>query len=61
MHMAYVPKMLMVARCRRCGKRLYKGDLYYKCPHCKNAYFCPTCYSKTFGKCPICGIELVEA
>lgn len=58
--MAYMPKVLMIGRCVRCGKRLYRGDLYYKCPDCDMNY-CPTCHKKTFGRCAICQVELVEA
>ncbi len=47
----YVPKTLMIGRCWRCGKRIYRFDEYYRCPKC-GALYCPTCYKKTFGKCP---------
>lgn len=58
--MVYVPKTLVVGRCVRCGKRIYKGDVAYKCPRC-DVIYCPQCREKTHGKCPICLTELVEA
>ncbi len=57
--MAYVPKTLVIGRCVRCGKKLYRGDEYYFCSHCEVA-LCPTCAKKTFGKCPICGRPLTR-
>jgi len=57
--MAYIPKTLVIGRCTRCGKKIYKGDTAYKCPNC-GILICPTCYKKVFGKCPICQTELVE-
>ena len=57
--MAYVPKVLMIGRCVRCGKRLYRGDVMYKCPKC-DVLYCPICYRKTFGKCAICQADLEE-
>ncbi len=56
--MAYVPKLLLVGRCVRCGKKLYKGDEMYQCPKC-NVLYCPICYRKTQRRCPICLTELV--
>lgn len=47
----YIPKTLMIGRCWRCGKKIFKFDDYYVCPKC-GALYCPTCYRKTFGKCP---------
>lgn len=57
--MAYFPKKLFVARCRRCGKPLYKGDEFFKCNRC-NLYICPTCNKKLRNKCPVCQGPLVE-
>jgi len=57
--MAYVPKSLMIGRCVRCGKKLYKGDLMYRCPKC-DVIYCPTCNKKIFGKCAICLTPLEE-
>ena len=59
--MAYIPKLLVLGRCVRCGKKVHKGDLFFKCPECKETYYCVTCYEKTFHECAICGAELVEA
>ena len=56
--MAYVPKRLMIARCWRCGKPIYKGDDAYYCEKDK-IYICPTCYKKLHGKCPICQGKLI--
>jgi len=50
---AHVPKYLMIGRCVRCGKRLYKGDDMYRCQRC-DVLYCPICYKKTQGKCQIC-------
>ena len=49
--MVYVPKTLMLGRCWRCGKRIYRFDDYYVCGRCGSLY-CTTCARKTFGKCP---------
>ncbi len=57
--MAYVPKMLLVGRCVRCGKRVFKGERRYKCPKC-GVYTCPLCYRKVQGRCPVCGMRLEE-
>ncbi|MFP3045232.1 MAG: hypothetical protein RXO22_07015 [Thermocladium sp.] len=56
--MAYVPKTLMLGRCWRCGKRIYKADDYYTCSKCGTMY-CPTCAKKMRGKCAIDGAELI--
>ncbi len=55
--MAYVPKPLVVGRCVRCGKKLYRSDIIYYCPHCEVLY-CEICYRKLFGKCGICQKEV---
>jgi endogenous inhibitor of DNA gyrase (YacG/DUF329 family) len=57
--MAYPPKTLVLGRCVRCGKKLYRGDEYYYCPHC-DIPLCPICAKKTFGKCPVCGRQLAR-
>ncbi|PLJ77621.1 hypothetical protein [Infirmifilum sp. SLHALR2] len=57
--MAYVPKTLVLGRCVRCGKKIYRGDEYFFCEKCGVSY-CPTCARKTFGKCQICGQPLVK-
>lgn len=57
--MAYIPKSLVVGRCVRCGKKLYRSDVIYKCPKC-DVIYCPTCSRKTFNKCQICLSELSE-
>ncbi len=53
----YVSKTLMIGRCWRCGKKLFKYDDYYVCPKC-HAMYCPTCAKKTFYKCPVDGTPL---
>jgi len=50
--MVHVPKLLMVGRCVRCGKRLYRGDEMYRCPKC-DVLYCPICYKKLHGRCEI--------
>ncbi len=55
--MAYVPKTLVIGRCVRCGKKLYRGDEVYYCPSCE-VYYCSTCAKKIFYKCAICGKDL---
>jgi len=54
---AYVPKTLVIGRCVRCGKKLYRGDEVYHCPSCE-VYYCSTCAKKIFYKCAICGKDL---
>ena len=56
--MAYVPKPLVLGRCVRCGKKLYRGDVYYYCPEC-DVYYCDICTRKLFNKCGICQKELL--
>jgi len=57
--MAYVPKTLMVGKCVRCGKKIYKGERRFLCSKC-NVYICPLCHKKVHEKCPICGTRLEE-
>ncbi len=57
--MAYPMKTLMVARCRRCGKRLYLHDEYYYCASLRS-YFCGVCADKMFFRCPTPGAEPME-
>ncbi|MCC6049597.1 MAG: hypothetical protein LM580_02755 [Thermofilum sp.] len=58
--MVHVPKLLMVGRCVRCGKRLYRGDEMYRCPKC-DVLYCPICYKKLHGRCQICLTQLEPA
>ncbi|RLE59876.1 MAG: hypothetical protein DRJ32_03900 [Thermoprotei archaeon] len=58
--MAYVPKRLFVGRCVRCGKPLYRADEMYRCVK-DNIVVCPICYRKTYGRCPICGVQLTPS
>ena len=55
--MVYVPRTLMLGRCWRCGKRVFRYDDYFTCPKC-NSMYCSTCARKTFGKCPADNTEL---
>ena len=55
--MAYVAKTLMIGRCRRCGKRVYKGDDYLFCENCK-LILCIECNKEARGICPACQSEL---
>ncbi len=55
--MAYVPKPLVVGRCIRCGKKLYKNDRIFKCSDC-DVIYCEICNRKLFGKCGVCGKPL---
>jgi len=58
--MVHVPKLLMIGRCVRCGKRLYRGDEVYRCAKCDILY-CPICYKKLHGRCQICLTQLEPA
>lgn len=55
--MAYVPKVLVLGRCVRCGKKLYKSDITYYCPEC-GVFYCEICRAKLFDKCGICREKL---
>ncbi len=53
----YVPKSLMIGRCWRCGKKIFRYDDYYVCPKC-GALYCTICGRKVFVKCPCDGTNL---
>ncbi len=55
--MAYIPRTLVIGRCIRCGKKIYRGDEMYRCANC-GVYYCPICRRKIFDKCAICQTEL---
>ncbi len=57
--MVHVPRTLMIGRCVRCGKRVFRGERRFRCPRC-GVYVCPLCHKKTQGKCPVCSSKLQE-